>query len=204
MSGIVLFGPPTAGKDTISTRLTEHDKRFRQLVKVKVGSGRTTGYRVVGRAELEALRAADRVVLETERYGNIYAIDRADLELMHAAGHVPIVHLGSIAHLRMFRAAVREPWLCVLLWVPREVCGQRSTGRGDRDTSDRLAAWDAARSDLAAAPRDESLFHLMLRTDRLSAEAAAGMVARAYASPPWKYPEAALSEFVDEDCSVSH
>ncbi|MGW2987107.1 chloramphenicol phosphotransferase CPT family protein [Streptomyces sp. KCTC 0041BP] len=41
-------------------------------------------------------------------------------------------------------------WSVVLLWCPREVTAQRSVGRGDSDTSARLAAWNATREDLDA------------------------------------------------------
>ncbi|CAM5479501.1 guanylate kinase [Streptomyces avidinii] len=180
-AGVVLFGPPTAGKDTISAALTGLDARYGQLTKIKVGSGRTTGYRMADGEELAALRAADRLVLETRRYGNTYAIDRDDLDAMTGAGRIPLVHIGSVEHLRSFTGAVREPWLCVLLWVPRGVCEQRSRGRGDRDTEDRLAAWDEARADLGTVPDGEEPFDLLMRTDRTDPAGAAEIIARAHA-----------------------
>ncbi|MFE5806447.1 guanylate kinase [Streptomyces sp. NPDC056491] len=179
--GVVLFGPPTAGKDTVSAALTGLDGRYGQLPKIKVGSGRTTGYRMADSEELDALRAAGRVVLETRRYGNTYAIDRDDLDTMAGAGRIPLVHIGSVEHLRTFTAAVREPWLSVLLWVPRHVCEKRSRGRGDRDTEDRLAAWDEALADLDAVPDGEELFDLLLRTDHTAPAGAAEIIARAHA-----------------------
>ncbi|MFG2751463.1 ATP-binding protein [Streptomyces xanthophaeus] len=188
--GVVLFGPPAAGKDTVSAALTGLDARYEQLTKIKVGSGRTTGYRMADREELDALRAADRVVLETTRYGNTYAVDRADLDAMTGAGRIPLVHMGSVDHLRTFSAAVREPWLCVLLWVPREVCEQRSRGRGDRDTADRLAAWDEALADLSAVPEGEELFHLLLRSDRTDPAATAALIVGAHAQPGRRYAQA--------------
>ncbi|MGW7439526.1 guanylate kinase [Streptomyces sp. NPDC054849] len=190
VGGIVLFGPPAAGKDTISAALAGLDSRYGQLPKIKVGSGRTAGYRMADPEELDALRAAGRVVLETTRYGNTYAVDRGDLEAMTRAGRVPLVHMGSVEHLRTFNAAVGEPWLCVLLWVPRDVCEQRSQGRGDRDTADRLAAWDEARADLNAVPAGEKLFHLLVGTDRTNPSRAAALVARAHASGAREYVQA--------------
>ncbi|MFD9008389.1 MULTISPECIES: guanylate kinase [unclassified Streptomyces] len=179
--GVVLFGPPTAGKDTVSAALTGLDTRYGQLTKIKVGSGRTTGYRMADADELAALRAAGRLVLETRRYGNTYAIDRDDLDAMTGAGRIPIVHIGSVEHLRSFTAAVREPWLCVLLWVPRDVCEQRSRGRGDRDTADRLAAWDEALADLGTVQDGEEPFDLLLRTDHTDPDRTAEIIARAHA-----------------------
>ncbi|MFB6626610.1 guanylate kinase [Streptomyces sp. NPDC056374] len=179
--GVVLFGPPAAGKDTVSAALNALDDRFAQLVKVKVGSGRTAGYRMATEEELGSLRAAGRILLETERYGNTYAVDRADLDGMRAAGGIPVVHVGSLAHLRSFLGSVGEPWLRVLLWLPREECALRSAGRGDRDTEERLGVWDATLEDLAAADLDEDLFHLLLRTDLRSPEETATIVSEAVA-----------------------
>ncbi|MFE5944057.1 guanylate kinase [Streptomyces sp. NPDC056480] len=179
--GVVLFGPPAAGKDTVSAVLNALDDRFAQLVKVKVGSGRTAGYRMATEEELGSLRAAGRILLETERYGNTYAVDRADLDGMRAAGGIPVVHVGSLAHLRSFLDSVGGPWLRVLLWLPREECALRSAGRGDRDTEERLSVWDSTLEDLAATDLDEALFHLLLRTDLRSPEETATIVSEAVA-----------------------
>ncbi|GAA3930970.1 hypothetical protein GCM10022244_44860 [Streptomyces gulbargensis] len=182
--GVLLFGPPAAGKDTVTAALHDLDARFSQLVKVKVGSGRTAGYRMATEAQLSELRAAGRIVLETERYGNTYAVDREDLDALRDAGGFPVVHVGSVAHLRTFQASVADPWLRVLLWLPRTECARRSAGRGDRDTGDRLAVWDATLEDLAAAAPTEAPFHLLLRTDQRSAERTASVVRETFLAGP--------------------
>ncbi|MFB6628827.1 guanylate kinase [Streptomyces sp. NPDC056362] len=182
VGGVLLFGPPAAGKDTVSTALHALDPRFSQLVKVKVGSGRSTGYRMATESQLAELRHAGRIVLETERYGNTYAVDRADLDALRAEGGVPVVHVGSLAHLRSFLAAVDEPWLSVLLWLPRAECARRSAGRGDQDTKDRLAVWDTTLEDLAGADPDKDPFHLLIRTDRRPPESTASTVREAFLS----------------------
>ncbi len=74
---MILYGPPTSGKDTITAELTRQDARFALLPKLKTGTGRTAGYRLVPIDELAALRVAGRLVVETRRYGNIYAVDRS-------------------------------------------------------------------------------------------------------------------------------
>ncbi|MFG2230819.1 guanylate kinase [Streptomyces sp. NPDC048723] len=197
--GVVLFGPPTAGKDTVSAALAGLDARYGQLTKIKVGSGRTTGYRMADGEELAALRAAGRVVLETRRYGNTYAIDRDDLDAMTGAGRIPLVHIGSLGHLRSFTGAVQQPWLCVLLWVPRDVCEQRSRGRGDRDTGDRLAAWDEALADLGMVPGGEEPFDLLMRTDHTDPAGAAEIIARAHAHHQGeRHRAASLAAFLGE------
>ncbi|MEU6441411.1 guanylate kinase [Streptomyces sp. NPDC047046] len=182
--GVTLFGPPAAGKDTVSAELHARAPRFAQLVKVKAGSGRTAGYRMIEAAELDRLRAGGRLLLETRRYGNTYAVDRADLDALRADGGVPLVHLGGVAHLRAFLDAVAEPWLNVLLWTPRAETARRSAGRADRDTDERLTVWDTTRADLAALDPRSGLFHLLLRTDQLAPDKAAAAIAEAHAGGP--------------------
>ena len=46
MKGLVLLGPPAAGKDTITT-LLEQRSDLRLVRKVKAGSGRAAGDRLV-------------------------------------------------------------------------------------------------------------------------------------------------------------
>ncbi|MEV4183258.1 guanylate kinase [Streptosporangium canum] len=177
--GIVLYGPPASGKDTITATLTRLDPRFVLLPKLKVGTGRTAGYEFVTAEHLDKLREAGRLLVETRRYGNIYAVDRQAIEDRHAAGHVPVAHMGNIRDLRQLTSRVSDGWLRVLLWVPREVTEQRSQGRGDADTGKRLTAWDETLADLEANT-DAGFFHLRLHTDRLSADAAAEEIMTAY------------------------
>jgi guanylate kinase len=179
--GVVLYGPPASGKDTITTTLNRLDPRFRLLRKLKVGTGRGDGYTFITPERLEELRDTGRLAVETHRYGNIYAIDRADIEAMTAAGIVPVAHMGNIADLRRLVGPTPDGWLRVLLWVPREVTELRSKERGDVDTERRLNAWDETRADLDAHT-DEGFFHLRIRTDRLDAETAATEIMRAFRS----------------------
>ncbi|MGV9532631.1 guanylate kinase [Streptosporangium sandarakinum] len=178
-AGVVLYGPPASGKDTVTAALTRNDPRFVLLPKLKVGTGRAQGYEFVTAERLAELRAAGRLLAETHRYGNVYAVDRQTITELTAAGAVPVTHMGNLADLR--RLVGREPdgWLRVLLWVPREVTAQRSRGRGDADTERRLAAWDETLADLETGA-DAGFFHLRLHTDRISAEAAAKEVMGAY------------------------
>ncbi|MBG0826806.1 guanylate kinase [Planomonospora sp. ID67723] len=132
--GIVLYGPPASGKDTLTTALAHADSRFVRLPKLKVGTGRPDGYEFVSAEHLATLRDAGRLLAETHRYGNVYAVDRQAIEDHHAAGHVPIVHMGNIPDLRKLIGREPDSWLRVLLWVPREVTAQRSADRGDADT----------------------------------------------------------------------
>lgn len=164
--GLLLCGPPAAGKDTVTTALAQVDSRFALVRKWKVGTGRTAGYRMATATELSALEAAGRVVVRTERYGNTYGLDRADLEALWTAGRIPVVHAGSVADLQAVIVVEPKAWATVLLSTDRETCQVRSKARRDGDTEARLRAWDEAMFDLEQG-RQRGLFDQEIRTDQV-------------------------------------
>ncbi|MFE2727079.1 HAD family hydrolase [Kitasatospora sp. NPDC059327] len=177
--GVLLFGPPASGKDTVTATLTQQDQRYRQFERLKVGTGRTAGYRMGDPELLEELRASGAVVYENSRYDSVYVTDRPGLDEAFAHS-VPVMHLGQIDGVRAVHDGYPAQWLTVLLWSPREVTEARSTGRGDADTPARLAAWDATRADLDDNP--DFRFDLTIRTDEVGPEAAAEQIRQALAA----------------------
>ncbi|WP_434600196.1 phosphotransferase-like protein [Streptomyces sp. A5-4] len=149
--GVVLYGPPASGKDTVTAALAELSPRYAQFARLKVGAGKSTGYRMGTAEQLHELEAAGAVVYANSRYGNTYAIDKPGLDDAFEAGF-PVVHLGQVVGIRSLVDGYPADWAVVLLWCPREVTEQRSEERGDGDTSARLAAWEATREDLDAHP----------------------------------------------------
>ena len=149
--GVILYGPPAAGKDTVTAALTELSLRYAQFARLKVGTGKSVGYRMGTAEQLRELESAGDVVYANARYGNTYVIDAPGLDAAFAAG-VPVVHLGQVDGIRALVDGYPADWSVVLLWCPREATEQRSAGSGDSDTAARLAAWDATREDLDAHP----------------------------------------------------
>ncbi|MBK5993367.1 guanylate kinase [Streptomyces sp. MBT58] len=149
--GVVLYGPPASGKDTVTAALIELHAKYVQFARLKVGSGKSASYRMGTVEQLHELEAAGDIVYANSRYGNTYAIDRPGLDDAFAAG-VPVVHLGQVNGIRALVDGYPADWSLVLLWCPREVTEQRSARRGDSDTAARLAAWDATREDMDAHP----------------------------------------------------
>ncbi|MFH9425455.1 guanylate kinase [Streptomyces sp. NPDC017529] len=149
--GVILYGPPASGKDTVTTALSDLDPRYEQFARLKVGTGKATGYRMGTPEQLHELEAAGDVVYANSRYGNTYVIDRPGIDAAFAAG-VPVVHLGQVDGIRALVDGYPADWSVVLLWCSREVTEQRSAGRGDSDTAARLVAWDATREDLDKHP----------------------------------------------------
>ncbi|WP_329391485.1 guanylate kinase (plasmid) [Streptomyces sp. NBC_01351] len=168
--GVILYGPPAAGKDTVTAALAELNLRYRQFERLKVGSGKATGYRMGTVDQLRELEAAGDVVYANSRYGNTYVIDRPGLDEAFAAG-VPVVHLGQVDGIQALVDRYPADWATVLLWCPREVTAQRSAGRGDSDTTARIAAWEATRKDLDVHP--ETVWDLTVDTMTSSPEESA-------------------------------
>ncbi|MGY4928547.1 phosphotransferase-like protein [Streptomyces sp. 900105755] len=171
--GVVLYGPPAAGKDTVTRALGHLASRYRQFERLKVGAGKSDGYRMGTAEQLLALEAAGDVLYANRRYGNTYAVDRPGLAAAFEAG-VPVLHLGQIDGVRAVVGGYPALWSTVLLWCPREVTAHRSEARGDRDTAARLAAWEATREDLDA--HRDMVWDLTVDTSSVSPQESARLI----------------------------
>jgi guanylate kinase len=145
VKGVILYGPPASGKSSTTAALTARDPRFALLRKLKAGNRRGAEYDFIDAEQLAGRRAAGALLVEAHRYGNVYAIDTAQVEGLTGSGRIPVVHMGQATGVR---ALMRDgPWLVVLLWISRATCERRSRHRGDQDTSARLEAWDETLTD---------------------------------------------------------
>ncbi|WP_103538264.1 MULTISPECIES: guanylate kinase [unclassified Streptomyces] len=147
--GILLYGPPAAGKDTVTGALVQLDSRYALFSRLKIGSGKSAGYRMGTPDQLAELERRGDLIYRNDRYGNTYVVDRQGLGLAMEGGRIPILHLGQVAGVEAVTAKYSAAWSTVLMWCSREATAIRSTSRGDRDTEARLAAWDATEKDLA-------------------------------------------------------
>lgn len=142
--GLVLFGPPGSGKDTVTAALTALDPAHAHFRPFKAGPGRTSGYRMTTAADLDRLRARDEVIWTTHRYGAQYVIDVPGLCALHEHGRVPVLHLAEPAALDELAARFPDTtWHVVLLTCPRTVAEERIHTRNTGDAAARLAAYDA-------------------------------------------------------------
>jgi guanylate kinase len=167
----LLYGPPAAGKDTITAALTELDARYVPFTRLKIGSGKTEGYRMGTLEQLAGLEAAGDVIYRNDRYGNIYVVDRPGLDQAMEGGRIPVVHLGQMVGMEQVTALYPARWVRVLLWCSKETTARRSPQRGDTDTAARLTAWDATQADLVAHPRAQ--WELRVDTDTTAPREAA-------------------------------
>lgn len=171
--GVILYGPPATGKDTVTRFLARLGSQYEQFARLKVGSGKTISYRMGTAEQLHELEAADDVIYANSRYGNSYVIDRPGLDAAFTDG-VPVVHVGQVDGIRALVDGYAADWATVLLWCSRDVTALRSEGRGDTDTAARLAAWEATREDLAANP--DMVWDLTVDTTVTSAEESARLI----------------------------
>lgn len=142
--GLVLFGPPASGKDTVTTALAALDPAHVHFRPLKAGPGRTSGYRMTTPEDLDRLRRRGDVVWTTRRYEAQYVIDAVELRALLDEGQVPVLHLAEPAALDELAAQFPDiTWHVVLLSCPRDVAEQRIHARATGDTAARLAAYDA-------------------------------------------------------------
>jgi len=141
MPAIILYGPPAAGKDTVTAALTSLDESCRLYRRLKVGDGRTDGYRMTTLSHINALRTSGAVAWETRRYGALYVVDRTSLAEMLTVC-IPVLHLGQVEAVTAITGTLATQWLTVWLWCPRDVAARRIAKRGTGDEAARLRAWD--------------------------------------------------------------
>jgi len=143
MSGVILHGPPASGKDTVTEALVRLDKGYSLYRKLKVGPGRTTGYRQATYQEVDTLRDGGLIVYENTRYSATYVIDRPTLSNLLARA-IPVIHIGQAQGIEALRQAFDAARLLVVsLWCPREIAAARIAKRNTGDDQERLRAWDS-------------------------------------------------------------
>lgn len=145
MLGVILYGPPAAGKDTVTKAMTRLDETYRLYQRLKVGAGRTVGYRMSTLADVDALRSVGAVVWETRRYGALYVVDQTWLSEMLTVC-IPVLHLGQVEAVKAVTDAVAAQWVTASLWCPRDVAARRITERGTGDAAARLRVWDETKT----------------------------------------------------------
>lgn len=146
MPAVILYGPPAAGKNTVTKALIELDHDYQLYRRLKVGAGRTEGYRMTTPSYIDTLRDAGGILWENRRYGALYLVDRPSLTNM-LRSCIPILHLGQVAAVKAITTSLPDThWTVVWLWCPRHVALKRITERGTGDTAERLRTWDETES----------------------------------------------------------
>jgi guanylate kinase len=141
--GLILYGAPATGKDTITAELVRRDPLFEQFMRLKAGSGRTGGYRMISQEEAEHLRQSSGTVLwENSRYGSTYFVDRPGLERIWNSGSVPVVHLGQVEAVAAVASdpTLKACWTVVELYCQPTILHDRIRLRRTGDDRQRFAA----------------------------------------------------------------
>lgn len=174
--GLVLFGPPASGKDTVTAALAALDPAHVHFRPLKAGPGRISGYRMSTPGELDQLRERGEVVWTTRRYDAQYVVDAPELRALLDRGRVPVLHLAERGALDELAAQFPDvAWHVVALSCPREVAEQRIHARATGDAAARLAAYDAFHEPERV---DQRVDTAELTPERAAAAIAAGAPAR--------------------------
>ncbi len=172
-SGVILYGPPGAGKDTVSAELAHLNPAFTLFQRLKAGPGRTTGYRLTTTDHINDLARAGELLYRNARYGAEYAIDRAAVKSLLAADRIPVLHMGQVEGARAVEAFPTH-WVKVLLWCSEETTRERCIARGDKDVDARLKVWHETRQDLLDHATEP--WTLVIRTDEVDPVEAAQVI----------------------------
>ena len=139
MNGVILYGPPAVGKDTVTAALAAEQSGFVHYRRLKCGPGRTAGYRMISSDDLATL-PADKVLWTNRRYSAVYLVERDGLGDIWRAGDTPVVHLGQPeAVVAVVRGTPNARWLVVDLHAPMPMLRERIQARGTGDDDARLA-----------------------------------------------------------------
>ncbi|MEU3014698.1 kinase [Nocardia asteroides] len=167
-AGLILYGGPATGKDTVTRALIRLDDRYRLFERLKAGPGRTEGYRMTDSANLERLEGAGELVWVNSRYGARYAIDKRSLAALATDSSIPVVHAGQPQVIAALRGAMPDvKWTVVQLQCATDTARQRIADRATGDDVERLAA----RKETPSIPAD-----LTIDTDRVQPYEAAQLI----------------------------
>lgn len=140
MNGVILYGAPATGKDTVTAALVRQYPHFVLYKRLKCGPGRTAGYRMISPKAMAAIPASS-ILWTNHRYGATYLVDRDGLADTWKSGHVPVLHLGQP---EAVDAVVDQipgvRWLVVELHSPLDVLRERISARGTGDDDQRIKA----------------------------------------------------------------
>lgn len=141
--GIILYGPPASGKDTITRELGRIDASiYVPFRRIKIGGTVKDQYRTGTLRQLRELENDGGILWMNRAYEATYIVDRDGLGLALSRS-VPVVHLGQPEGVTaVCQATGGTLWTVVELWCSRESATARMTARGDA-VPERLAVWDA-------------------------------------------------------------
>ncbi|TDB81563.1 kinase [Micromonospora sp. KC721] len=172
-TGLILYGAPATGKDTVTAELVSRKSQFEHFKRLKVGPGRTTGYRMISSRQADDLRQRPGEILwENSRYGATYFVDRSGLEQLWDLGHLPVVHLGQVEAVEAITGDAKSGanWTVVELYCRPAILRDRIRSRATGDDEQRFAA-------IEQTPRLPEA-DIRIDTELVSATEAAEMIVR--------------------------
>jgi guanylate kinase len=142
MKGIILYGPPASGKDTITSALSEIEPRCALFQRLKAGNGKSHTYRMVTEERIRELSKHGQIAWSNRRYGSLYAVDTPELMDALSSG-IPVIHLGQVAAIPAVKSATPlADWVVVALQCSRSHAKTRLEARSPGEIEVRLSVFD--------------------------------------------------------------
>ncbi|BCJ64613.1 kinase [Polymorphospora rubra] len=171
--GLILYGAPATGKDTVTAELVNREPRLEHFRRLKLGRGRTSGYRMIDPRQANDLRRrVDAILWENSRYGATYLVDRPGLEQVWDANRVPVIHLGQVEAVEAITGdrGTGAAWTVVELYCRPAVLRDRIRFRATGDEEQRFAV-------IEQTPRLPNA-DIRIDTESVTAAVAATMIAQ--------------------------
>lgn len=163
--GLIIYGPPASGKTSIASALKSYTDKFVPFRKIKCGGTTSDEYRQADPAKIAALRNSRSIIYENSRYGNLYVVDKSEVDRIFAQSRIPIIHIGQIEGIRAIKS-YHAAWTSVLLWCSDKVSEERLHARGSQDVEERLSIWLETKIDITN--RLDADFSFEIDTGRFS------------------------------------
>ncbi len=180
---IVLSGMPASGKDTITSKLCEIDKRiipFKKYRSVGCNDKLKDTYFNVSEEEFLEKAKKDDFLQYHSRYGRYYGIAKDTLFDCFSGGKTPVIHIGRIENYYMLKKNMPSfekqyginANLChIQLWETREVLKNRIILRDidKEEINKRICAMNQEFEDnIAMMLRNEKPFSLVIRNSNIN------------------------------------
>lgn len=166
---IVLSGMPASGKDTVTDRLNQLDKRYVYFKKYRAIGPEDTPkdtYYNISHEDFEKKIAKGDFLQYHSRYGRYYGIDAITLKEMFEQDLIPVIHIGRIDNfytLKKNLPAFEEKYgynvrlLHIQLWETKESLKARIATRDktEEEIGKRVAAMDQEFHDAISMMKNE-------------------------------------------------
>ncbi|MEO1044889.1 MAG: hypothetical protein AAFX04_05560 [Pseudomonadota bacterium] len=157
---ILLSGPPTSGKDTLTQCLHDLDPCYVMANKFKDSTSGSSNHIIISPAEFDLMIEQEELLQWHSRYGRRYGLSRKTINTALDNRQWPIVHTGKLENLLNIKGKVHNS-LSILLACTPQTIHQRLAERHAGDLEEQATRFEAAREELQETAHNLSYFDII-------------------------------------------